>query len=83
MSILIEKWKQVLTYVRKDNSTVPEDKWQECAEWFEKAEQGGHDLRSSLDVIHKTYCEDGKFGGWGEEAVAELLGYYEKKNKTD
>jgi hypothetical protein len=80
MSQLIEKWKNVLTYVSKtDGLTVPENKWQECAEWLEKAEQRENGFKDSLATIHQTYREGYTFGGWGDEAVAELLDYYEKK----
>jgi hypothetical protein len=80
MHELIEKWKTFMEY-KIDGLSVPEDKWQECAEWLEKAiNERGLDI---CGQIHSIYSEGKTLGGWGETAVAAILPYFENPPTPD
>lgn len=74
MSEMIEKWKTFMEY-KIDGLSVPEDKWQECAEWLEKAiNERGPDI---CGHIHAIYSEGKTLGGWGDVAIAAISPYFE------
>ena len=79
MKTLIEKWKPLLEYKFKDGLSVPEDKYQECAERLEKFETRYKDkpevLEDLLPFCIKEYsqCRGDKVGGGLLEFLEEAI----------
>lgn len=68
MTNLIEKWKPMLVYTFKDGSSVPENKYQECAEKLETFESKYKDkpdtLKDIVGLCIKDYSQGTEdFGG--------------------
>ena len=72
MKTLIEKWKSLLEYKFKDGLSVPEDKYQECAERLEKFETRYKDKPAILEDL-LPYCVKEYSQGRGDKVGGSHL----------
>lgn len=66
MNTLIEKWKPMLEYKFKNGLSVPEDKYQECAEALERTEIRYKDTNKLNDLVSfciHCFAHGEKYGG--------------------
>ena len=88
MNELIEKWKPMMQFTFKSGNSVPEDKYQECAEnletiekrYKEDAPNNTEHLHSVLAFCINCFADGKKFGG---DITDFFNDHPEVKNKLD